>query len=152
MARHHRTIIAAGAALALLTIAAPAHADPEAPPADQCNGEIRQTWDVKAKDGTAYGNLRIRDDGREKALCAEISAYNNVESDWLYVAIESCSETTPGATCTRTDVRSGKGTNGWAETARLPVSSGCVHAWGAMVVADAVFTFAESDHIATECA
>ncbi|GIG68595.1 hypothetical protein [Phytomonospora endophytica] len=151
MVRHHRTILAATATLALLTIAAPAHAGAEAPPTDQCNGQIRQTWDVKAEDGTAYGHLRIRDDGREKALCAEISAYNDVESDWLYVAIESCSESTPGDTCTRTDFRSGKGTHGWAETTRLPVST-CVRAWGAMVLTDATFTYAESEPAASTCA
>jgi len=150
MARYHRTVLAATAALAMLTIAAPASASPEAPPDDQCKGQIRKSWDVKGSDGTAYGHLRIRDDAEGKALCAEISAYNNLESDWLYVAIEACSETTPGDPCTRTDFRSGKGTNGWAETTRLPVTT-CVRAWGALVLTDAVFGYAQSDPVATEC-
>lgn len=150
MARHHRTVLAVMTALALLTIAAPASASREAAPDEQCKGQIRQSWDVKGSDGTAYGHLRIRDDAGRNALCAEISAYNNLESDWLYVAIEACSETTPGATCTRTDFRSGKGTDGWAETTRLPVTT-CVRAWGALVLTDAVFGYAESDPVATEC-
>lgn len=152
MARYHRTALAATAALALLTIATPASASPEAPPDEQCKGQIRQSWEVKGSDGTAYGHLRIRDDGVAKgdALCAEISAFNNLESDWLYVAIEACSENTPGDTCTRTDFRSGKGTNGWAETTRLP-ATGCVRAWGALVLTDAIFGYAESDPAATAC-